>query len=215
MEHGQEAEFERWRRGRADVRRRLSGAATSGFLYLIASLAVGAYLIVAVAAVTRDTTVMDGWNSRDLDLSWMYQIAWGYGALAVLAVIAFPLVLLLIAGKLPPLLARVMRSLPGMGSTMRMVELGDFCQSVYMSIAQSKTYGQAFRDAALDVQDADLRRWAATSAASLEGGQSPASVLRFAPIREQPLPAILAFVQGGVSQTDALRIWHPIGRAHV
>lgn len=205
---GQQAELERWRRGRADVRRRLSGAAMGAFVYLISALAVGAFLIVAVAAVTRDTTVMDGWDSLGVDLSWMYKIVWGYGALALLATVVFPLVLLMVAGRLPPLLARVMRSLPGIGSTMRMVELGDFCQSMYMSIAQSKTYGQAFGDAVQDVRDADMRRWAKSSAASVEGGQPLASVLRFAPIREQPLPAILAFVQGGVSQTEALRIWH-------
>ncbi|TWU10694.1 type II secretion system F family protein [Allorhodopirellula heiligendammensis] len=205
---GQTAEFELWQRGRDATRRRLSSAVTAGFLYLMAALVVGAYLILMVAAVARGAVVMDGWNATAIDLSWTTQIVWCYGGLALLAIIFYPLLLLLIHGRLPSPLSRCMRMFPGIGSTMRMVELGDFCQSMYQSLAQSQTYEQAFTQASNNARDAGLRQWAHAAACRLETGQSLAGVLRSTPVRDQPLPAILAFVQSDISQSDTLRVWH-------
>ncbi len=203
----QTAEFELWQRGRDDARRRLRSAVTWGFVYLIAALAVGAYLIVVVKEISRGTVWVDSWNFEEMDLSWMTQIAWGYAGLAVLAIIAYPLLLLLIHGKLPSGLAWFMRRVPGIGSTMRVVELGELCQSMVQSIAQSKTYAAALGDVSHTVRDSGLRRWSARAHQQIEAGQSLATLLRSSPIHDQPLPAVIAFAQSDTSRTDTLRVW--------
>ncbi|WP_186775005.1 type II secretion system F family protein [Allorhodopirellula solitaria] len=212
----QQAEVELWTRGRESTRRRLSGAVTGSFLYIVAALAVGAYLILAVAAVADGSTTITGWNwgldEREIDLDWMRQIAWGYAGLAILAVIVYPLTRLLVSGKLPPVLASIMRCLPGIGRTMRTVELGEFCQSMYRSVAHSKTYGEAFSEASRELQDASMRRWSAQAAEDIEAGQSIADVLRSSPITDLPLPVVLAFVDGQHSHRESLRVWHEAAR---
>lgn len=205
---GQRAEWERWQRSRHATRRRLRSAVTAAFLYLMAALAVGAYLIVVVKEVSRGTVITSNWTYEQIDFSWMTQVAWGYGALAALAIVAYPLLLLLIDGRLPALLARLMRWIPGIGSTMQMVALGEFCESMYQSVARSKTYGEALAQASNSVRDSAMRQWSARASQQVAAGQSFARVLRTSPIHDQPLPALHAWVQNDITWVEALRVWH-------
>jgi len=203
-----EAEFEIWQNVRSETRRRLTGAVTIGYLYLLAALAVGGYLMVTVAGVCESGIILEDWEPVEIEMGWMLQIAWFYAGLAIAATIAYPLILLLIFGKLPSELSRFLNSIPFIGSTVRAVSMADFCQSIYRCVLNSLTFGDAMARASKDVRDASLRRWSADSSRRLAAGQSLPSVLAMSPMREQPIAALSALVRDELSSEDTRRVWH-------
>ena len=204
----QEAEFEIWRSIRDDTRRRLTVAITVGFLYFLAALAVGAYLILTVAEVGRETVFLKDWEPERIDVVWLTQIALGYGGLALVAVIGYALTLMLIRDKLPPWLCRIVGAMPWIGSTIGIVSMGEFCQSIYQSILRRQTYSDAFAQASMVVGDARLRRWSGNSSKRIESGNSLVSVFQSSPIQDQPLSAVTAFVAKELSVNESVRVWH-------
>lgn len=203
-----QAELEIWQGIREDTRRRLIRVISVGFLYLLAALAVGAYLMVAVADAAGGADVLMSWYGDQLDTPSIDPLAWSYGGLAMVATIIYGLTLLLIHDKLPPSLCRIVGSMPWIGSTVRIVAVGEFCQSIYLSVLRSQTYGDAFARASAEVRHADLRRWSGDSSQRMESGQSLASVLQSSPIQDQPLFAAASLVANGLSANETVQVWH-------
>lgn len=202
------AEFQRWENIRDLSRRQLSGTITIGFLYLMGSLAVGGYLLVTIREIAKDAAILRGWQVETIEIGWMDQVAWCYVVIALGAVILFPCLLLLIQGKSPSFLARWLEHLPWIGSTMRIIAIGDFCQSIYHGILQSQTYETAFATAAENVRHPGLSRWAMDSSKQIQAGRSPSSVLANSPIRDQPLTVVSVMVDSDLSAEQTVATWH-------
>lgn len=205
---GEEAERQRWQVIRAKARSQLTGSITIGFLYLMASLVVGSYLVIMIREVARDAAFIRGWEVETIQTDWMEQVVWGYAALAILAVVFFALVLLLIHGKLPGYVARSMELIPAIGSTMRIVALGELCQSIYDGVVDSQTYETSLVSASKQVRDPGLKRWALNAFKLLQSGYSPSVVLASAPIRDQPLQVVSAMIQSELSVEQTVAVWH-------
>lgn len=202
------ADFQRWGNVRDQARRQLTSTVVIGFMYLMASLAVGGYLLLTIREIARDAVVLKGWNVEKIETGWMNQVAWFYVGIAIIAVILLPCLLLLIQGKSPSVLARWLEHLPWIGSTMRVVAVGDLCQSIYHGVIESQTYETAFANAAESVRDPGLRRWAMDSSKSLQAGRSPSSVLASAPIRDQPLQVVSVMLESDLSAEQTIAAWH-------
>lgn len=179
-----------------------------GFLYLLAALAVGAYLILAVADVGRATVVYSGWEQEELQVAWMTQIAGIYGGLALAVTIGYVCALMLVFDRLPSVFCLIGGSIPWIGSTTRIVAMGEFCQSIYQSVLGSRTYDDALAQASDSIRHAGLRRWSRNSSKRIESGQPLGRVLRSSPIQEQPLSAVAAFLTKEMSTQDAILVWH-------
>ncbi len=204
----QQAEFEIWRSIRDETRGRLTRSISVGFLYLLAALAVGAYLMLTLAEVGRDIVNWSYWKPERVEVAWITEIAWGYGAMALFAVIGYVLTLLLIRDLLPSSFCRIVSAIPWIGSTIRIVAMGDFCQSIYESVLRRQTYSDALEHAAMAVRNPDLRQWSRHSSARIDSGHSLASVLHSSPIQDQPLSAVTAFVAQELSIDESVRVWH-------
>lgn len=204
----QQAELEIWRGIRENTRLRLTRSISVGVLYLLAALAVGAYLLLAVAEVGHETMYMDGWEDEEMNLLWIVDLAWGYGGLALIAIIGYVFTLMLIRDKLPATVCRIVGTLPWIGPTMHIVAMGEFCQSIYQSVLRSQTYADALCQASRVVRNADLRQWSKDSSKRLESGHSLVSVLGSSPIQDHPLSAVTAFVSRDLSVNESVRIWH-------
>ncbi|QDV82268.1 hypothetical protein [Planctomycetes bacterium TBK1r] len=212
------AELELWQSIREDTRRRLTRVVSIGVLYLLTALAVGVYLILTMAEVASDTVVLRSWRPEMMDVTWMKVTALGYVVAAVLAILGYLVILMMILQRLPPLLSTVAGSMPWIGSTMRMVAMGEFCQSIYQSLLRSQTYGNALQQASETVHHAGLRRWSAISSKRIELGHPLSMVLQSSPIQEQPLSAVAALSTVGLASTEglaadqateqAVQIWH-------
>ena len=157
------AELELWQSIREDTRRRLTRVVSIGVLYLLAALAVGMYLILTMAEVASDTVVLRSWRPEMIDVTWL-----GYAVAAIIAIIGYLLVLMMILQRLPALLSRIVGAMPWIGSTMRMVAMAEFCQSIYQSLLHSQTYGDALQQASKSVHHAGLRHWSAISSKRIE-----------------------------------------------
>ncbi|MCO8125397.1 hypothetical protein NHH03_26900 [Stieleria sp. TO1_6] len=203
-----ESEHELWQSIRDDTRRRLARATSIGFLYLLAALAVGAYLILAVREYGTDAIYFDGWYPKPIQFDWLTQIAWAYGVIAIVATFAYILVMLFIFDRLPSTLCRVVAATPWIGSTIRIVATGELCQSVFRSILDSKSYSDALQQASHEVHNRCLRDWSALSAARIDAGHSLANVMRVSPFQDPPLSAIAALTTYSQSQQESLRIWY-------
>ena len=202
------AEAELWEGVRSETRRRLLGAVTLGVFYQVAALVVGSFLLSTIAELGDGTTYMVGWSTQQLDLYWTTFVLWAYGSFAGLLIVGYLLVLLMVVGWLPSNIGMLVSSIPWIGSTMRIVFMGEFCQSIYHSINQAKTYQQAFLDASESLHSSNLRRWSKQSAERIAAGYSLSSVLMSSPIQDQPLSAVAAFVSDGKSMEAAQQVWH-------
>lgn len=65
------AEFQRWEHVRDQARRQLTSTLTFGFMYLMASLAVGGYLLLTVREIARDAAIFQGWQIESVEIGWM------------------------------------------------------------------------------------------------------------------------------------------------
>ena len=206
------AELELWQSIREDTRRRLTRVVSIGVLYLLAALAVGMYLILTMAEVASDTVVLRSWRPEMIDVTWMKMTALGYAVAAIIAIIGYLLVLMMILQRLPALLSTIVGAMPWIGSTMRMVAMAEFCQSIYQSLLHSQTYGDALQQASKSVHHAGLRHWSAISSKRIELGHPLSMVLQSSPIQDQPLSAVaaLATEELATEQTTerAVQIWH-------
>ncbi|MCS7469862.1 hypothetical protein NZK35_24690 [Stieleria sp. ICT_E10.1] len=206
------AELELWQSIREDTRRRLTRVVSIGVFYLLAALAVGLYLILTMAEVASDTVVLRSWRPEVIDVRWMKMTALGYAVAGIIAIIGYLVILMMILQRLPALLSTVAGSMPSIGSTMRMVAMGEFCQSIYQSLLHSQAYGSALQQASESVHHAGLRRWSAISSKRIELGHPLSMVLQSSPIQEQPLSALAALTteeRAAEQATEqAVQIWH-------
>lgn len=205
---GLDAEREIWLQIRTDIRRRLITSITIGLLYLLGALVVGGFLIHTIGEIGRDTVYLQGWEPHTLNLQWMTNLMWCYFGFGVLASLGYVGILLMIRNYLPSVLWRFGSSIPWIGSTVRMIELGDLCQSIYRSVLRSLPYDEAFSKAASEVQSAGLKAWSARVAEQIRSGQSLTRVLRSCPAQDQPLAAVAAITQGELSTEDCVNVWH-------
>ena len=211
-------ELEMWSDIRCETRQRLMRSLTIGVLYLLAALAVGAYLILAVQEIGTGLYMLRDWELEEVSLGWMTQVAWGYGGVAIVVIVLYPLLALLICDRLPHWCSWMMEAVPGVGSTMRAVSLGDFCQAMYQSVAASQTYDAALAHASQRVRSPSLRDWSRKASGRIAAGQSLDGVLASAPIREPALFAVIALTSDSaanmrsaankLSHEDTIRIWH-------
>lgn len=208
MTIAQQSEMETWRRIRVSTRRRLIASITLGVIYVMAALAIGAFLNYAVQHVIDGIIVYEGWDAIEVDLDWMTRLIWGYAVLAVIAVIVYPLALLLIAGRLPWWLVSVARTIPGVGSTTRAIALGDVCQSMYQSILCSQTDVAATADAAAKVRDSSMRHWLKRSSRRIESGESFSSLMLSSPIRDPTWSTLRAILKNPLSDNQVVGVWH-------
>lgn len=218
----EQAQRELWQQIRSQTRRRLARSASIGLLYLLASLAVGAYLLMAVGEISSDTFYLDGWELKPVRLEWMMQLVWGYAGFAVLIVLAYIALLLLVFDKLPAIGCSILRGVPCVGSTTRVISLGEFCEAVYRSVIQSQPYHVAFDRAVNAIGNADLSQWSARAARQVQAGFSVPTVLRTAPIRDLPLSAVIALISHDLSAEQTTRVWqqateecHQLARSRV
>lgn len=203
-----EAEFERWQDIRNETRRRLTVAILVALCYLLASLAVGSYLIRALAEVAQGAFPIMSWYPKNIATSWIEGIVWVYAGLAVIVTVSGILLIALVHGKLPASLSRLVCSTPWIGSTIRIVAMGEFCQAVYQSVLKSQTYTDALEQASRDVRLSDLRQWTKRSSQRLESGISIAIVLQSFPIPDQPLFAVAALIAQPRSSKESAQVWH-------
>ncbi|TWT92246.1 hypothetical protein [Neorhodopirellula pilleata] len=205
---GRDAELEVWRHVRIEARRRLSGTLTIGFVYLLLALLVGAFLIHAVEDVAHDTVYLQGWNQETLELRWMTELIWGYVGIGILALVGYVMAMLMIHHRLPGTTWQMIASTPWVGSTMRIVAVADFCQSMFHSLGDSLTYDQAFSKAAVEMQSDGLKPWSTGAAEQIRSGRSIGQVLSSCPTREGSIMALAAMTQSQISADQSLRVWH-------
>ncbi|WP_182865153.1 hypothetical protein [Stieleria mannarensis] len=203
----EDAELQIWRGIREDTRRRLLRVVTVGGLYLIAALAVGVYLIVTIAEVGRENVALRGWQPVAVDVGWMLTVAAGYGVMAVLALVGYLVAWMWIQDKLPAAACRIVGAMPWIGSTMRMVAMGEFCQSIYQSLLRVQPIGEALDQASSAVGHAGLRRWSALASKRIELGHPLVHVLQSSPIQDPPLSAVTAFAMREMAASDTVDVW--------
>lgn len=203
-----QAEVETWAAIRDNGRSSLSRATTLSLLYLLAALAVGAYLLSAVAQICEGAIYLVGWDVEELQLTWMETMMWIYAGAAVIAIAGWLLVQLSLRGRLPVLLSVFVAKTPGLGRAIQTIALANFCESIYRSVVGSQTYGDAFRFASQEARFAPLQNWAAQSALRLDAGQSWEHALSHPPIKDHPLAAVTALGQGQLSREETIGMWH-------
>jgi hypothetical protein len=203
-----QAEVETWSAIRDSGRSNLARAATLSLLYLLAALAVGAFLLFAVAQICEGAVYYVGWEEEEVVVAWMQTMMWIYAGAAVIALAGWLLVQLSLRGRLPWGLSAVAAKIPGVGRAIQTIALADFCESIYRSVVGSQTYGDAFRFAAQEIRFTPLQNWAAHSALRLDAGQSWEHALSHPPIKDHPLAAVTALGQGQLSREETIRMWH-------
>ncbi|WDQ16360.1 hypothetical protein [Rhodopirellula sp. P2] len=203
-----QAEVETWAAIRSNGRSSLSHAATLSLLYLLAALAVGAFLLSAVAQICEGTVYYVGWDEEELLVAWMRNLMWVYAGGAAIALTGWLLVQLSLRGRLPSVLSAVVAKIPGVGRAIQTIALADFCESIYRSVVGSQTYGDAFRFAAQETRFTPLQNWAVHSALQLDAGQSWEHALSHPPIKDHPLAAVTALGQGQLSREETMRMWY-------
>ncbi|EGF29126.1 hypothetical protein [Rhodopirellula baltica] len=203
-----QAEAEMWSVIRDDARSSLSRATTVSFIYLIAALAVGAFLLSAVAELSEDAVYYVGWEEKEVLITWMRSLIWVYAGIAVAASVIWILVQLSLRGSLPVVIATIVSKIPGLGRAIQTIALANFCQSIYRSVVNSKTYGDAFRAASDETRFTPLRPWIDRSAARLDSGQSWENALLRPPIKDHPLAAVIAIGQSQLSREETIHMWH-------
>ena len=204
---GHEAAIEAWTQTRAETRRRLAGALTLGTFYVLTSLAVGAFLIHGLAEAVDDSTYLEGWESYELQVTWTGGVIIGYGLIAVFTVIGYALAMLLIKGWLIAPLSATVWHIPWIGPTMRSVALGELCQSIYESVLETQTYADALASASKAVSNKFLARWLSRASELLDSGASLATLLKSAPMQDQPITAVSALVGKPLSETRTIELW--------
>ena len=166
----EQAEVELWESLRSEIRRRLFVAVSVGAFYMLVASMVGMFLIHTLATMNDESVFLLTWSGDALNTTTMNPILWAYACLAVAVIVGYGVSMLLIGGLLPANLCAIVGSLPWIGSTMRIVSMGEFCQSIYQSVLAVKSYPEAFATASESVRNADLRRWLKLSAKRIEYG---------------------------------------------
>ncbi|KAA1261244.1 hypothetical protein LF1_37900 [Rubripirellula obstinata] len=207
-----QAELEIWRDVRRETCRRLTSAITIGFVYLLAALAVGAFLFLTISEVGNDFVYLENWEERDLGLGTIAGVAKCYLGLAFVAIVSYVLVLLFIHQKLPADLSRIFHAIPWVGSTISMMGMAEFCESYYRSMLAQRTDVDALAAASSDIGDPVLRRWSNRAGQRADAGQPLSLILRSSPIDDQPLSIIAAFINQTISSDEAKSIWHHAAR---
>ncbi|MCA9136871.1 MAG: hypothetical protein KDB00_08930 [Planctomycetales bacterium] len=208
-----QANFESWQNTRSETRRQLASTLSVGLFYLLAALAVGAYLLLAFDELLETADLGEGifyyanWEEHRFNLPWIPLLAWGYGAAGLIAVAGYVLAILAIFDRCPASLYSFIAKIPLFGSTLRALSLGDFCQSIYQSVAQRCTYDDAMSRAANVIRNAGMRQWSHQSSLRLQSGQSVDSILKSSPIRDQPLAAVSVMAAKPMTDTQTAAIW--------
>ncbi|MCD0459250.1 hypothetical protein [Roseiconus lacunae] len=202
-----QAEMQMWQSIRDDTRRQLTKVTTLGFFYVLAALAVGGYLMQIMQQAAQYFAQISGWEWVPIDASWMTSFIWGYALFAVVAVAAYLIGQLLIWDRLPSSLYTICSWVPWVGSTMRAIALGEWCQSIYTSVLEDRPYASALGHASESIRNSSLRYWSGVIARRMEGGQSLALLITTSPIRDQPVCATSVFLAGDHSKQDSIRIW--------
>gem|GEM_PF-6564006 len=117
-----QAEAEMWSVIRDDARSSLSRATTVSFIYLIAALAVGAFLLSAVAELSEDAVYYVGWEEKEVLITWMRSLIWVYAGIAVAASVIWILVQLSLRGSLPVVIATIVSKIPGLGRAIQTID---------------------------------------------------------------------------------------------
>lgn len=203
------AEFERWAGVRENARRRLTHALSIALVYVLASIGVGIFLLRSVSQIVQIAVESESyfWKLPG-NIEWMNQLAICYGGLAVVVLAGYVIAILLIHDRLSGYLTRLLGAVPWIGSTVRMVSMGELCQSIYQSVRAGKTYDVAFRKASTELRNPSLRRWSGRMAAAIESGVSLVNLLRGSSIRDQPIGVLSGIFTHEISETDAIQVWH-------
>ncbi len=207
LQIAEQAEIELWGDIRMHVRRRLFRAATVGAFSMVLSLAVGAFLLTSVSGLGDGIADFTGDRNQAFDLTWMVQLAWAYGFAAATVVVLYVIVLLSLRNWLPSVFSPVPELIPAIGPTIRAVSLGEFCQTVYLSVVRSETYENALRRASETVGNPALRRWAGESQKMLAAGRSIEQVLTESPVSDHPLNAVSATLCASASDEMTRQVW--------
>lgn len=205
---GDAAEAELWLGIRREAKRKLAGVLSIGLLYVLSALAVGGYLIMSMANVGDEFVYFSGWQAKSFNLFWMKQVAMGYAGLALLVGVGYVVAILLIFDKLPAFFYQLLWSTPWLGSTVRAVVMGEFCQSMVHSLRLSKTYGEGLSAVSTETRNAGLGSWAKRSAHRFEAGFDLDKVLRSSPMKDQPLSALATFLSRDLPLDQSTRVWH-------
>lgn len=207
---GQTAMLQTWQEIRLDARRRMLFTATLGFLYVIASLLVGAYLLHALDRIVDDVPDPSrSWlSSETIELAWLSSVALAYLVATVIVGAALAFVILMLVGRLPKFLSPIAARTPVFGAICRIMSAGEFCQSLYRSVVQQKTYADAFGEAADEIREASIRHWAKHSSTRIAQGELVQNVLESTPIDDQPLAVISAVIPSLKNTGDSVYLWH-------
>ncbi|MCC9600902.1 hypothetical protein LOC67_10015 [Stieleria sp. JC731] len=202
------AEISTWQSIRDDVRKRLSRSTTIGFLYVLAAVGVGSYLLSVIKEAADYFYVMTDFDFEPIDAQWMDLLTWGYGILGGLTVLAYLASQLMIWDRMPASLFSITGFIPWIGSTTRMLAIGEFCQLIYESVTSNQPYDEAMQLAAAKAKNPSFRSWMEQTSHRLKAGQSIAHVLGSAPVRDQPICAMNALLQKEANQEETIFLWH-------
>lgn len=203
----QASQFESWHRVRLAARRGLMQSVSWMTFYAVASLVIGAYLLLAVHSIGEHTVDFGGWNRDTSDADGLRVLAIGYGVAAI-GVFAFWLGMMIsMAERAPRRLRGIWKRAPGMGRMGGAIALGELCESVFASVQRSQTYGDALSSASNTLGDADLARWAGQAARALDSGEPIETVLQTVPVQDTPITAAVPLTRQASSQRETILLW--------
>ncbi|MCC9655115.1 hypothetical protein [Rhodopirellula halodulae] len=203
-----QADLERWTNIRTDSRREVLRAITFGLIYLLAALAVGAYLLISVEAITDGTIIFVGWDVVEVSFPWMNVLAWIYAGLAVSFILLFVVFQLSLRHRLPATLVRLVAICPILGRVQQTLASAETLQSVYHAVLAEQPYGDAFQTAADEIQSPLWKRWASSVSTRFQAGQTIEKAMRQVPLIDHPIAAVITLGQDTLTHAETVRLWH-------
>jgi type II secretory pathway component PulF len=205
---GEAAQLATWREIREDSRRRFAFCLTMGFFQLFASLIAGAYLFASLAQLEVQIPDFVGFSQELSPVRYFAQFARLYVFIAGAIVLVFVFLMLVVLTRLPAIFSAITFGLPGIGSIWRVLTMSEFCQSIYGSVVQQKTYSDALETAARDVSDKATSLWSTQSSRRVAHGEPIEQVLRESPIQDQPLPIVASILPSLKTAIESTQLWH-------
>jgi type II secretory pathway component PulF len=204
---GQSAQLERWSEIRKVFWKRFAFHLTTGLLYLLFSLAAGAYLFTSLGKLEQEFLVVDELSFLNNEHQIFSPLAQLYLCFAIMIGLALGFVILAIFNRLPAFCSPVFYRLPYIGSIWRIFTMSEFCQSVYSSVIQRRTYSDALEIASRDVSDQSIRRWSLRASQQVASGKPIENVLKSMPLVDQPLPSVVVALPSIDTEVDSAGVW--------
>jgi type II secretory pathway component PulF len=204
---GQSAQLERWSELRRVSRNRFVFHLTAGLLYLLLSLLAGAYLFTSLGKLEQEFLFIDTFSYFNNEQEFFSPLARLYLCVAIMIGLGSLLLILAVFNRLPAFFSPVLYRLPYIGSVWRILTMSEFCQSVYSSVIQRRTYSDALEIASRDVSDKSIRLWSLRASQQTASGKPIENVLKSMPLVDQPLPSVVFALPSIDTEIDSAGLW--------